>query len=652
MSEPTSGSKGPATFPSLPYETLELVLDYAVAGEPTHALDPSILPGACNPWFRIIRTKKALPLICRASFWPGMTVLYRDIVFRRMGQVPALAETLRAADIGPRLGTLIKSIRWDSCVVASPCADVVRQDLVFIFSQCTQLQSFCYRPHHNFPLRCQPSDRRDNCEGFFNPLWFIMMPFPLSDSLLLHPNISCDLRVLDIPLDPKTVDNDDLDYKNVILLAIDRVLSAFKRLESLSLGSLLTPFSSSVLEELMTMGEVSLPFLKNLRMVAPDLEDVDTYLCSRWNVPMLRHLTILIDTNWSPMRLLKRFGAQLRYLHLYPVRYTYPEVDVSAYLRTLSSTLYTMCPRLEHLIVPHSGPLMLDSPTLTHLDFWTADHGLKSPQQKSQADANRLFTVDPQSNVPSLRTVRFIFTPGRNPGGSLQVPSSKCATSDPDWPWICHPDLLPAEGRDQTLYHSFPLGQVAQTVAAIIPQDLWKECWEGDARASDRAVWYGDLGEMRRIMAEGRGEGTGGTSGELEQPEEARCDEPTSDSDWTSDDSDSEYVELDSDDDEQPEERDTVTNDRIEGSEEFRDVDARHEGTSGEQSQQVRQDGDGDTSSDEEASGDEELRAGAAAGLVSPEYPRPQLDRATVLAAFRRGRDRESYSHVIPWNQD
>ncbi len=84
-----------------------------------------------------MRTKKGFPYICRASFWLGMAVLYNDVVLRRMGQVSALAETLCAPDIGPRLDNLIKHIRWDCCVVVASCSDVIREDLVFIFARCT-----------------------------------------------------------------------------------------------------------------------------------------------------------------------------------------------------------------------------------------------------------------------------------------------------------------------------------------------------------------------------------------------------------------------------------------------------------------------------------------------------------------------------------
>lgn len=90
------------TFTSLPNEILQHICNLATS-EPTYQFDSSIQPGVHSPWLQLLRTKKAFPLICRASFWPGMSVLYGDIVLRRMGQVSALADTLRTPTSGPAL---------------------------------------------------------------------------------------------------------------------------------------------------------------------------------------------------------------------------------------------------------------------------------------------------------------------------------------------------------------------------------------------------------------------------------------------------------------------------------------------------------------------------------------------------------------------
>ena len=607
-----------------------------------------------------------------------MAVLYSDIVLRRMGQVCALADTLRAADIGPRLGSMIKSIRWDSCIVSTQCSDVIREDMAFILSQCTQLHSFSYHPHRGFPIRCRPPDN-DQCEGFFNPLWFIMVPVSPPHPLLLQSSVVSNLRFLDLSVDFRKVhigdDRDDV-LADATILAIHGTLFAFKGLESLMLGPWPSwPSNSSLPKGLMNMPDVSLPSLTQLHIFAPEQDVVYAYLCSRWDAPRLTHLTIHISSGqWSPTRLLERHGSRLRYLHLYPAVRSAP-LGVTPYLPTLTSSLSTTCPLLEHLIVPHlpSPSLVINSPTLAHLDVWATPSGpgLRSRQDRSQAETYRLWTVNAtRSTAPALRTVRFIFTLSTD---AILQPSFKSATSNPDWPWICHPSLLAnpvpdsaggdgeggndgggedgGEGEgDETLYYRFPLGIVAQTPAAVIPQDLWERCWKGRRVNGDWPVYGPEIEEMQRIMEEQR---------RFEEQEERGEPEETtsSDSDWTSDESDLEELEDDGPEGEQHLEAHgtTATGENIEETaeeEKLQDTDAPHEGNMvGEQSQQLDpeeqaeqlQEGDGETN-------DGKSPDGPAAELVSPEYPPPQLDRATILAAFRRGKDRESYHHLAPWN--
>ncbi|KAI1789955.1 hypothetical protein LXA43DRAFT_947810 [Ganoderma leucocontextum] len=609
------------TFAMLPYEILQQIFNF-VAAEPTYQFDPSIQrPGAHSPWLQLVRTRKALPLICRKSFWPGMSVLYRDIVFRRMGQVSALAETLRTSDIGPRLGKLTKSIRWDSCVVAAPCADVIREDLAFISGQCTQVQSFSYHPHPNFPLRCQTPDR-DECDGFFNPLWFIMMPPSLSDPPLLQTSAVSNLRFLDIPVDLRSADN-------AMLVAIHRILPTLKALESLALGRWPSDRLWRCPEELMNMPKVSLPSLTGMRIFAPG-GAVDTYICSRWDAPQLTRLTILLSPESSPTRLLETFGRRLRYLHLYPTENVSATIPPSAYHPALEdcqcSTLSAVCPRLEHLVIPKllntiSYPLLIDSPTLVHLDLWASPKDQPSESAHRQPEDQwhhrdaalatyRHIAVKPESNVPSLRTVRFLLTSHEN--GLLS--DFKSPTRHPDWPWICHPRLLP-EGSDDVLYHRFPQGWVAQTVAAIVPQELrelsW--AWEGRGFCED---WPGESTDLQDEDEHGHlREEQSSQEGDEDDEEEDNEEEDDEDDDYEHDEDDDYEDEEDEDDDE----------DRDDGD----DMEA------GE--------------APEKQGGREEVtgkQLEPAAELVSPEYPVAQLDRATVLAAFRRGRDRESYNHV------
>ncbi|KAM5541231.1 hypothetical protein V8D89_005160, partial [Ganoderma adspersum] len=329
----------PATFETFPHEILQNIFNLATSTEPTCQFDPSIQPGAHNPWLELLRMKKAFPLICRGSVWPGMSVLYSDIVLRRMGQVSALAAILRTPDVGARLGSLVKGIRWDSCVAAAQCSDIIREDLTFIFAQCTRLRSFSYHPHTSFPLRSQTL-HEDECEGFFNLLWPIMTPSSLPDRPLLQ-TATFNLRFLDM----------DVAMDDAILQAVHRILPSLTALESLSLGP--WPVYPSLLpedSELMNMPVASLPSLSNLCIFATSAA-LDKYLCARWEMPRLARLTILVSTGW-PGQILTRFGRCLRYLHLFPTESVF--TDHQAYVPTLEAclTLSTTCHLLEHLVVP------------------------------------------------------------------------------------------------------------------------------------------------------------------------------------------------------------------------------------------------------------------------------------------------------------
>ncbi|PIL34823.1 hypothetical protein GSI_02610 [Ganoderma sinense ZZ0214-1] len=595
----------PETFATLPYEILQHIFSLAIHAEPAYQFDPSVRPGAHNPWFELVRMKKAFPLICRASLWPGMLMLYSDVVLRRMGQVSAFAETLRIPDVGPRLGTFIKSIRWDSCVVAAPCSDVIREDLTSIFTRCSRLQSFSFYPHTNFPLRCTiPED--DDCEGYFNPLWFVMMSPSVPDYPLLQTT-TFNLRSLDLG---------DLCMDEAILHAIHKLLPALNILESLILGE--WPTDPPILPEdsgLMKLPAVSLPALTNLQIFATSAAS-DKYLCTRWEVHKLARFTILACNGW-PGELLAQFGRGLRYLHLFPTQSVFSEPPTFCPTLEACSTLVEVCPVLEHLIVPLlATPYtpFINSPTLLHLDLWKA-RGKPMPmrrQDQSLAASYLRHATRPGNTLPSLRTVRLLFTWG--PKDALSMESSGSSWSgcrshvrNPDWPWICHPSLLP-EGSDDVLYYRFPQGWVAQTVATVIPQDLGEYGWEEPLDWNWENDWpavYVHFEELLAGMHTNKpGASVGGTDeGVEEQPE----------------------------------------GDGVEGE----DNDA-----GGEKSRIVASDDDEARVRDEQEKREQEEqeRLEAATELDLPEYPVVQLDRATVLAAFRSSRDRESYNHINIWD--
>ncbi|PIL34835.1 hypothetical protein GSI_02622 [Ganoderma sinense ZZ0214-1] len=631
----------PPAFATLPHEILQHIFNLAVSTEPTYQFDPSIGPGAHNPWFDVVRMKKAFPLICRASVWPGMSVLYSDIVLRRMGQVSALAETLRIPDVGPRLGRLVKGIRWDSCLVAAPCSDVIREDLTFIFAQCTRLRSFSYHPHTSFPLRSLTPDE-DECEGCFNPLWFITMPPSIPDRPLLQ-TATFNLRRLDL----------DLSMDDAILRAIHKILSTFNALESLALGPW-PAYPSLLLEdsELMKLPTASLPSLTNLQIFSTSAA-LDQYLCARWEVPQLARLTILFCTGW-PSQLLAQFGRGLRYLHLFPTPSVFSNDQTLFTHLEACSTLADVCPLLEHLVVPllpkspTSYPLPLTSPTLVHLDLWTTFVFPKPWRRQDESTAamyrREVLALEPGSTVtvpvPALRTVRLLFTSQLDPfpvgvaGGAALGSGVRSHVRNPDWPWICHPrKLLPADSdSDGVLYYRFAQGWVAQTVAAVMPQDLGKLWWRGwDCDEGWPAV-YGHLDELDRDLLVESGvtvtvtdadEGVAVAMGPVPVPVDERA--------GAGDDVEGEGGDSDA--------RNGDENDMavIGKSDE-----------AGEEKEELEQD---EPELDlEERVPEEQEMVEAAAERALPEYPVAQLDRETVLAAFRSSRDRESYNHTNIWD--
>ncbi|THG93343.1 hypothetical protein EW026_g7868 [Hermanssonia centrifuga] len=109
-------------------------------------LNPSLSFGPEAPWARALRTKKALTLVCK--FWQGhaLPYLYSDIVIRHVGQLPALARTIRSA---PGLyGCLVKSLKILCEITYYPYKAFARNSLIYIFQHCPNLRalSISYAP--------------------------------------------------------------------------------------------------------------------------------------------------------------------------------------------------------------------------------------------------------------------------------------------------------------------------------------------------------------------------------------------------------------------------------------------------------------------------------------------------------------------------
>ena len=89
---------------SLPPEVLMRIFKAASPRQYEH--DPSVMR-PWGTWLHDLRFRKGLVLVCSAFAGPATAVLYEDVVFRRMGQISALARTL-SSEVGRNVSSLIQ----------------------------------------------------------------------------------------------------------------------------------------------------------------------------------------------------------------------------------------------------------------------------------------------------------------------------------------------------------------------------------------------------------------------------------------------------------------------------------------------------------------------------------------------------------------
>ena len=416
-----------------------------------------------------------------------MEILYEDIVIRRMGQISALAQTLRSPDLGAQLASVIKTIRIDSCPVWLPCTNVIREDLSFILSQCTVLSNVSYHPHHNFPTVGPYEELDPQFGGWFNPTWLYQQSFSQELNPLLTGCLAYGLHSLDlaIPLDCTTV------------RCIHELLSSAKQLESLTLGP---PKGCSACHTLATLPPLILPRLRELQIFYGSETDIDSHIRACWQMPLLTRLTIMLREWASVDSLIKTVGHSLTYLHLYPIA---DALRKSRWESVESLTL--VCPKIEHLVVPVSMftpwpngnavtslQLTVTSPTLRYLDLWCEMHDKNLPRPDPDRRSLREQMISSQSQAPSLRCVRLLAT-SRFPGPQWKH-STRTSTRNPDWPAICSPAFL-EEDSDEVLYYRLPGAVVAQTGFALVPRDRclrrqilddveWPDTYAGDGMSA------------------------------------------------------------------------------------------------------------------------------------------------------------------------
>ena len=465
----------PSPFLRLPPELLLHIFKATVP--PLYQHDPSVVPGPRNPWLAALRTRKALVLTCKTFFAPATEVLYEDIVFRRMGQIPAFARTLGAFPPlygrRPDFGLLVKRIRMDGCVIWAPCADVVREDLGLILRRCLSLRSFSFHPHPQFPIANDGSD----FEGWdmFNPSWLVTANDDVTSvGGLMRHRFMTSLRSFDLAW---TVDEIFLEH-------LQWFLSAAFHLTTLKLGGFAPTEDADNPTALRT--NLTLPALRELQI---DISHIpfEIHLAQHWTLPRLAALTLL-GCSYVPEALLGAHGAHLTFLH---VRHDDMPWDVSQ-LAPLAR-LPSLCPVLEHLVIPTwlRAPLPVHSPTLRWLDVW----GHHPPPAILRAG---YYQLAKESALPRFERMRILGTmPRERWGAALSV----------DWPRVCHPTALMGsdgeQGQEQRLY-DFPGARVLQTAWGVLHDFYQGELTfsHGDGvEPTDTSGWY--------ILMEGEGEDDG-----------------------------------------------------------------------------------------------------------------------------------------------
>ncbi|KAI9063971.1 hypothetical protein FKP32DRAFT_1592009, partial [Trametes sanguinea] len=378
----------PRRITELPQEVLLHIFGFI--RDPLHFYDPSIIQGARSSWMRVLRTHKALALTCKAFVGPATTMLYGEVVLRRMGQIPALARTLDPdrTPSAQTLSQLVRSIHIDSCQVWAPFADVMKEDLRAILERCTALQSFSLVPHYNGLREISPHED-------VSPLtdWLVGSSTHLS---LLRPLLFRGL--LDLAVHTWET--------STSFVSLCSALECAQRLTKLSICT--GGVDSEVIPGESLRRPLSLSRLKELHVsgVSSSTPNIAESIRDWWCMPQLEALIICAGKHGIfefPPSFLRRHGAHLTYLDW---------GSGSRYVCNAETLLEVLdyCPRLEHLVTKLHRALLcpqircphIRSPTLRFLDF-QLPRGFDVLDEEEPVDISSL-----GSGCPRLERVRLL----------------------------------------------------------------------------------------------------------------------------------------------------------------------------------------------------------------------------------------------------
>jgi len=348
--------QGSTSYAQLPLEILRIILSLALP--PPFLLDSSIARGPHSPWSLALRFKKSIVRVCRAWYAAGIEFLYEDVVYRRLGQIPAFIRTLEAS---PILGDLVKKITITAYIPRRYGASFSER-LQRVIALCPRLSHFTASP--------------------------VRDPWP--DTALL-PTMDFHVTHLDF--------SEFISYSSIypILIHLSGSLLSLAFHSRLS-ADLHKPIHFQQLHTLLC------------DILSPGSALLLDVITNAWSMPCLTHLSFSTkEWTWNNNTItldamaIHAFcmvhGRHLQFLLIGPNRLYGP---------TNIQEILDECPSLEHLIIRKQDiPLSIAHPKIKWIDFWPLDSPNFSksryPWKKDGPDPIELW-----DDLPSLQCVRTL----------------------------------------------------------------------------------------------------------------------------------------------------------------------------------------------------------------------------------------------------
>ncbi|KAF8653271.1 hypothetical protein AX16_003973 [Volvariella volvacea WC 439] len=341
---------------------------------PNYLLDASLSPGYNSPWCQTLRAKKVVISVCRVWYDVGTEFLYRDVVIRRVGQIPALLETLQDPDAKCDFASYIQSLNV-SCCVPRAYQQVFQSDMKEIVKLCCNLK------HLHINIFGDTNDMGSEMP-FFD--WDI---FPVNTPSLFF------------------------GHDSTFLASSPRLALCANHIQSLSFSKLCALNPDVHLE---------FPQLRVLEYrISGHGVTAETVqgLTASWKIPNLDTLilqTLELDV-W--LSFLAENGPKLRRLALPHLPRSSQIVHNPTEELTSAQSPFDYCTSLEHLVIPfrtHFDPSPCGA-TLKYLDFWVGDTAvndkLDDPSDVLAFSAPRSLVYAwgrlPHDVLPQLRSIRL-----------------------------------------------------------------------------------------------------------------------------------------------------------------------------------------------------------------------------------------------------